>query len=366
MWLNFAAVIAALGANAAFRIANTARPANDYLFASVLPERNMFTYNVEAGGMTVRSTMAGLVAMDSPYPPGGFIDLSTFREGTTKIGNEVALSEQALRTLQEMVMRLNITRQPTNEAIQQEALNFLNKVVLQPHLDRFEWLRGQALRGRIEWAFNGKALNINYGIPAANKLELRTGTDGYGGSSSKLWDDIAALRKALRYKQRALIATTETIDLIRFNPANFLVNVGEANGVFTFRRINDAGQFTADVGDQFSVIAYDKEGEIIDPANPTQTIKVPFHKSGVLLAIGENSAPGFVPGQGSTEPAEDSIELGYTHIAPTVEGGGAPGRWAQLYTPEAAPWALHGRGVTNGLPVITSPEKLATAETVLE
>jgi hypothetical protein len=364
MWLNFVAVIAALGANAVFRIANVARPPGDYLFATLLPERNLFTYNVEAGGMTVRGTMPGLVGMDSPYPPGGYIDMSTFFERTAKIANHVALSEQALRTLQEMVMRLGINRAPTNDVIQRDVLNFLDKVVLQPHLDRMEWLRGQALLGSISWEFAGKSLSINYGLPPGNVLTPRTGNDAYGGSTSKLWEDIAALRKALRYRQRALIATTATIDKIRFNTINSLVAISEVNGVFTFRRINTNGQFTADAGDVFSIIAYDKEGEVIDPANPAgPTIKVPFFPDGKLLAIGENTQAGYVPGMGSTQPAEDAVELGYTHIAPTTEGGGQPGRWAQLFTPEAAPWSLHGRAVTNGLPVITNADKIAVATT---
>lgn len=363
MWLNFAAVIAALGANAAFRIANAARVPGDYLFATLLPERNLYSYNVEAGGMTVRGTMAGMVGMDSPYPPGGFIDISTFAEKTTKIANEVALSEQALRTLQEMVMRLAINRQPTTQVVTDEVLNFLNKVVLQPHMDRMEWLRGQALRGSINWEFGGKQLSISYGIPTANILTQRTGNDGYGGSSSKLWEDVSALRRVLRQRNRAIIATSATIDLIRYNPANSLATINEVNGVFTFRRLNTQGQFTQDVGDQFSLIAYDKEGEIIDPANPAQTIKVPFHKDGVLLAIGENGQSGYVPGMGSNDQSDDAINLGYTHIAPTTEGGGAPGRWAQLYTPEAAPWSLRGRAVTNGLPVIEAPDKIAIART---
>ena len=43
-----------------------------------------------------------------------------------------------------------------------------------------------------------------------------------------------------------------------------------------------------------------------------------------LLAIGTGVNAGYVVGAGSRAPQE--YELGYTHIAPTVEASGAPGR----------------------------------------
>jgi len=46
-----------------------------------------------------------------------------------------------------------------------------------------------------------------------------------------------------------------------------------------------------------------------------------------------------------------------------VEGNGQPGRWARVYTPQDEPWQLKGQGVTNGLPVIENPEKLAVIST---
>lgn len=366
MWLNFSAVITALGANAAFRIMNTARAANDYLFATLLPERNMFGYTVESGNMTIRGTMAGLVGMDSPYPPGGNIEVSTFMERTAKIANEVTLTEQALRTLQEMVMRLRINGTPTNDVLQREVLNFLDKVVVQPHLDRMEWLRGQALTGALDWEFNGKTLTVDYGFPGANKPAQRTGTAGYGGSASVLWSDVRLARKRLRNRVRAFIATTETIDMIRYNSVNSAVVVSEVNGNYGFRRINATGQFTADAGDSFNIIAYDAEGDILNPAAPNVVVREPFLADGIILAIGEGGSTGYQVGAGSAPVTpNDDVALGYTHIAPTVEGGGQPGRWAQLYTPEMAPWELHGRGVTNGLPVIEGYDKVVVLKTVM-
>ncbi len=363
MNLNFAAVIAALGANAAFKIANAARVAADYLFATLLPERLMPTYDVKDGTMTVRSTMAGLVGMDSPYPPGGVIDVSTFLEGTAKLGNHVPLSEQALRTLQDMLLRLNAAGRDTSQFAQVEALNFLDKAIIQPHMDRAEWLRGQALLGSINWEFGGKSLVVDYGIPAANILAARVGNDGYGGSASKFWVDLRALKRALKGNVRAYIVSPNTLDMIRYNAVNNLTAVNEVGGTVTFRKVNANGQFTQDTGDTVTLIAYEKEGEVLDPLNSSVAKHVPFMLDGKIIAVGNNTRPGYVVGGGSTDNPADDKGLGYTHVAPTTEGGGQPGRWAQLYVPEATPWLLAGRGASNVLPVVEAPSKLAVATT---
>jgi hypothetical protein len=371
MELDFRAAIAALGPDGAFRIANAARPPADYLFNTLLPERPMPTYHVDSGSMTVRSTMAGLVGMDSPYPPTGYAEMSAFLEQTAKIANEVKLTEQTLRHMQDFMMRFRLGGGNTNEAMANELLNFMDKVVLQPHLDRAEWLRGQALVfGEIDWTFNGKPLLVNYGVPAGNFLATRAGADGYGGASSKFWADIRALRRAIRGGIRAIIAHPDTIDMVRYNEANQMVATAESAGSITFRRYvrnavtGDAvaGQFSSDSGDTVQFILYDREGELLLPAGGTAV--VPFMERGKLLAVGNNTADGYRPGMGSiTEDVTDSNNLGYTHLAPTVEGQGRPGRWADTFVPENAPWSLHGRAVQNILPVVEAPAKIAVATT---
>lgn len=364
MNLNFAAAIAALGADGAFRIAAGARPPSDYLFNTLLPERNMPTYDVKSGYMIVRSTMAGMVGMDSPYPPGGAIDVSTFLENTAKLANYVPLSEQALRTLQDMVRRMGDTNGfDVNKFAITESLNFLDKVIIQPHLDRAEWLRAQALLDQLDWMFGGIELKVSYGVPDENKLAAHTGADGYGGSTSKFWVDVRALKRALKGNVRAFIVSPATLDMIRYNDANKLVAVNEVGGTVTFRKINANGQFTQDTGDTVTLIGYEKEGEVLDPANPGKTKHVPFMPDGKLLAVGNNTRSGFIVGQGSTENPEDDKSLGYTHVAPTTEGQGQMGRWSQLFVPEAAPWSIAGRGASNVLPVIEAPTKIAIATT---
>jgi hypothetical protein len=365
MNVNFRAILAAMGPGAAFRIANTARTAADYLFAQLLPEQTKFSYDIQSGNMTIRATMAGLVGMDSPYPPGGAIDTRTFAERTAKIANEVPLNEQTLRALQEMVMRLQLNNAPTNDAVTRQVLNFVQKIIVQPHLDTMEWLRGQALvTGAIDWTFGKIRLQVDYGVPVGNFLTNRTGNNAYGGSTSKFWDDIRTIRRTLG-SVRTIIAHPTTIDEIRYNPVNAVITIDEGAGGVRMRKVNSDGVPTQDVSDVITLVAYDKEADVLDPTGAGVTVKVPFMPTGKLLGVGNNQQSGFSinVGAGGTDDLEAQNALGYTHIAPTIEGGGRPGRWADVFTPEHEPYKIIGRGVTNGLPVIEAPEKIVVAST---
>jgi hypothetical protein len=112
---------------------------------------------------------------------------------------------------------------------------------------------------------------------------------------------------------------------------------------------------------RITLIPYGLEGEIFDLANPGQTVTVPFMARGKVLFVGSETRPRFIIGEGSTPEVQNA--LGYTHLAPTVEGGGRPGRWSRVYTPESEPWSLEAQGVSNGLPVIESPDRIVVAST---
>jgi hypothetical protein len=368
MYLNFIEAIAALGPDAAFRIANAVRPPTNYLFNTLLPERNMSSYYIDSGNMTVRATMAGLVGMDSPYPPGGMVEVSTFLEQSAKMAIDVPLHEGTLRQIQEMLNLVAGGGGNTKEALSQEALNFLSKVIVQALMDRAEWLRGKALvTGAINWTFNKKNLLVDYGVPAANFLTSRTGNDAYNGSASKFWTDVRAAQRALRYSVRAVIAHSDTINAIVDNTVNNALIVSQSVGGMTLRRYKDVAGNTvpsADTRDAITLIAYDEEGEIFDPTDPSSTITVPFMPTGKLLFVGNNNRSGYRVGQGSTDDPTEDVALGYTHVAPTVEGG-SPGRWARLFTPEGQPWQLRGQGVQNLLPVIEAPAKIVVATSTI-
>lgn len=368
MDFNFSEAIRNLPPGAAFRVMNEARPPSDYLFNSILPEQTGFDYQVGTGTMTVRSTMAGMVTMDAPYPESGLINATTFNESTCKIANSATLTEAAIRKMQQMIAQLTLSQRPTVPFIQTEALNFIDKIILQGHFDTTEWLRGQALSaGAIDWTFGTSRLQVDYGVPAANKLAARTGNDGYGGSASYFWADIRSARRLLKNNVRAFLAHPNTIDMIRYNPVNNLVVTAESQGTITFQRkqtttdgssINFLSQ---DSGDQVTLISYGLEGEVYDPNTIGSTLRIPFFPVGKLVAIGNNQGTSYIVGAGSTPVIEN--RLGYTHIAPTVEGGGVPGRWAEVLVPEAAPWSFMGRGAANILPVIEAPEKIVILTT---
>lgn len=364
---SFFNALAQLGADAAFRVARAARPAAEYLFATILPERQRNSYYVEDGTMRIVPTMAGLVAMDSPYPPGGVVEISTFLEESAKIANSNTIPEKALREIQAMVQQLALGGGNTNEALVREALNFLDKVILQPHMDTMEWLRGQALvYGQINWTFNNKNLLIDYGIPAANLLTTRTiaSTEAYGESGSVFWGDVREARKLLKYDLRIAMAHPETIDVILGNTANSFEVLQQADSGIQIRKlVGSLERPSSDNRDIITLVPYGLEGSLLDPANPGTPTAVPFLPLGKILFIGSGERRGYVVGEGATNEPEADLELGYTHIAPTVEGNGAPGRWARLFTPEGRPWQLQGDGVTNGVPVIRNNEKIVVAST---
>ncbi len=206
MEFDLRAALESLDGEEVFQIANEARPARNYLFNSILPNRNMDTYDVEGGNMTIRTTMAGLSGMDSEYNEAGAAESSEFNGKTGKITIKGVLPEKFLRKLQAAMVRLLARRMDTTELIQTTALNFVNKIILQAMLDREEWLKGQALfTGKIDWTYKGKHLFADYGVPADHFLPARTGEDRYGGSTSKLWEDIFLLQQKLDYDVRAFI-----------------------------------------------------------------------------------------------------------------------------------------------------------------
>lgn len=373
MNLDFTTAIADLGPGAAMRIANAARPPAEYLLASILPEMPKESYQVDSASMTVRATMAGLSGMDSPYPAGGAVEMARFLEQTAKLSIDVALPEQAIRQLQQMLLRLQYAGGNTLETVQSEALNFYDKVVLQAMIDRDEWLRGQALSsGALAWTFGQKALAVSYGIPAANVLTPRTtgGSDAYHQAGSGWWDDYRSAWSLLGGIS-AIVTSKNTAEIIVNNSAHniqvadYSENAGTS--VYTVRRLTsrDGVLTLADARDAFQIFAYNMEGEIRDPSNPGQTTKVQFYPDEKVTFVGRPNRSVYRVGEGSTMGPDADARVGYTHMAPTVEGGGTPGRWGRLYTPEDRPWELRGQAVENSLPVIEFAEKIVIAESEL-
>lgn len=366
-----AAIQALQGANAPFTLANGAIPGPAYLLSQFLPELPSFEYDAKSSNMTIRATMATLVGMDSPYPAGGAIETSAFAEKTYKIANNVELPEVLLRQLQAMLIRVIATGGSGIQESVNTALNFLNKIIIQPHLDRAEWLRGLALStGAISWTANEIVMAVDYGVPAGNFLTARTGADGYGGSTSKFWTDIRAARSKLGGQVAAFLMHQDTKEMILANDANNIKILSENpnDGTFTIVRYKSIAGTTVestDARDRAAFITYSREADLLDPANPSRTKAVKLFPTGVITAIGTYNANRFVVGQGGTQPPANpsAPQIGYTHLAPTVEGGGSPGRWAELFQDPNRPWTFGGRAVTNLLPVIDAPERIVLLTT---
>lgn len=373
----FRQILLALGLSFAFRLINEARVPGEYVLNTILPEVGNSSYQAKSGTMTVFATMAGLAGKDSPYPETGFVEVRDFTEETAKIAGRIRLPETALREIQAIVQsaRNNSLNSgagsPTalaagNQSLTETVLNFTNLVLLQSHLDSMEWLRGQALsKGEIDWTFNKKRLKVDYGLPAANKV-ARTGNNGYGGSTSKFWEDLRTAKRKLGIL-RAVIMHPDTYDMIISNSVNNIEVLSDNdNGIAELTRlVGNAERRTTDARDRLRLLRYGLEGSIIDPADNTKLKNLPFVAPGKIIYVGQTNARGFrlAVGAGSQQRPNTGLELGYTHISPTVEGNGQIGRWGEVYTPENEPYALEGRAVTNGLPVIESIEKLFIAET---
>jgi len=249
----------------------------------------------------------------------------------------------------------------------QEVFNFTAKVLVQSHIDTAEYLRGQALMyGNIDWTFGDVNLNIDYGIPNEHVLNTRTisSGDAYSESGSTFWADHKQAVQALGFNYQGPYMHYNTFQAIIENEANDIQIVEENAPVFQIARFrrdengNRTEMLSRDTRDRASVVVYSQEAEIIDPANPEQTQTVPFIEPGRIFYVGEGKTDDFRVGTGSTEAANLEFDLGYTHLGPTVEGNGQPGRWANVYTPQGQEWQLIGQGVQNMLPVIENEERL--------
>jgi len=359
--------------NFAFEIANGVRAPDRYLFSDVLPVRNRTTYKVENGSLTVRPTMAGVTGMDAPYAPSGHMDFTTFLERTAKITNEVSFPEKALRELQRTVRTLDVNSAQAKEQVVESVMNFTAKVLVQAHIDTAEYLRGQALQyGKIDWSFGNIDLTVDYGIPSSHKLNTKTGTDAYGGSTSKWWDDHLKAQERLGYNYDGPYMHVQTFHDIVENPENDIQIVQQNENVFNLARLkrdengNRTEMQSNDTRERAEVTVYTEEGEMIDPSDPDTTIRVPFMEPGRVFWVGQGKTDSFRVGTGATDAAELEYDLGYTHMGPTVEGNGQPGRWANTYVPEGQEWQLIGQGVQNMLPVIENPERLVLSSTELQ
>lgn len=372
MIIDFKGILDALEDTEIFTLANDARPGENRLFNAVLPEVQRRGYSAKGGSMTIRSTMAKLVGMDSPYPKSGVGSRTDFEHKIAKMAIEMPFPEEYLRELREMVNDYFNNTIDDERQILETMFNFTDKLLVQPHLDTAEWLRAQALiTGAIDWQSDDIHLEVDYAIPTENFLAPRTGGDAYGGVTSKFWEDWQTIQRILKNRVRGVFMNTTTLQAIMYNPVNNVVpiRVDELAGVFEFQRYVVRGGNTVvsdDIRDRIQIFTYDDAGEVLDEASLQSgaTKNVPFVPDGAILAIGANDNRAFTIGSGSTDESQQTpLTIGYTHVGPTEEGNGRLGRWANAFVPQGREWQFVGQSVQNLLPVIQRPDLIVNATT---
>jgi len=353
------------------RLSNAARTPANYYLTAILPERDVNSYVARGGSMRVRSTMAGVVGLDSKDPEGGAMDVSRFMENIAKIAISSRLQEQTIIEIQQLAAAAVIAGGNTRDIAVNAVLNFVAKMLLQPHYDRREWMRAQVLfLTSINWQFIGVDLQVDYGVPSANILPTRTGAAAYDGSASVFWDDWKAARRKHGAAFRGAIATRETVDAIIYNPVNKVTVLADEDNMVSIVRYVGADDGlrppSNDARERAQFVVYDKEGEIWDLDAPGTTKKVKMVPDGVLGFFASNDRSGeFIVGEGATEDPENDRAIGYSHIGPTVENNGRTGIWTDVRVPDDMPQHLEGRARGRFLPVIENPDKVFLTSTTI-
>lgn len=352
------------GDNFAFKIARSRVTPSEYLFNTILPQTELPTYNVKGGSMRIYPTMAQLMPMDTPPKPIGAMETSFFDENTSKFGGTMHFPEERIREMSEYANHLaalgiseglsvGSIRESNAKQILQNLIGF-SEVLLKAQWDNLENLRGQALTtGALSLSNSGLELSVDYDIPSTNKIS-RTSTNAYHSTSSKFWTDIRfAYTKLSRFR---IIMNSKTYYSIIDNDVNKIRvdgDLGDTRSIVRYTGTNEVN--STDRRDRTLVTLYDKSGSGITPKG-TMVAK-PFLPDGKIILVGEQEPDGFELLEGSTPNPENSFKLGYTHVAPTVEGG-RPGIWSRIFTPEGKPYQLLGETVVNALPIITNPKKI--------
>lgn len=382
MNLTWASIIAALSAgNALLRIANAAPSAQEYLGPRFLPRVQMPDFDVSGGQMEIRTVMAGHVGMDSKLPKGSAIQLRSTDHKVAKLGMSVELGEEPARNLHKLLLMAQAGQTGTRgvqDYMGEAGLNLYEKGVVQSLDDSAEYLTLQALmRGKVDWTFNGRQLKADYKVPAENKINL-TGAKRFSGPESGFWGAVSKGEKTLRGSV-GILASLNTVQDILDNPVHRIQIVSDTwspqRNIRTVQirkmprmvALADGGvgytaESTSDEQTSCTLIGYGREGQIIDPTTPGETIGVQMAPDNVIAMLGRDNTNQLISVNG-TPLSTDSA--GYYHVAPTVEGmwRGAPlGRWARLYTPEEDPYLLVAEGVENGLPVIRNGARLFIIE----
>jgi hypothetical protein len=375
MDINLASVLLTLRGARIQTLGNTQLPDSQYVFNSLLPDQATPGYKFQGGAIKASGSVASAVPMDTPFPEGGFLGISTLEGNTIKLGLSVTLPEAVQRRVRELLDQLQLGRVTGSaEAILgNAAINFVQDMIVRPHDDMREYLKARAIsEGIVNFKSNGVTINIDYSIPTANKFATRSGTAHYGGTASAFNSDMQLARQKLGYNIRGVLMNMQTLDLILLNEANKLVIQSETvsdDGMVRVVQVRRAVKnaegiavgFDQNPNFSYTLTGYARELEMRDLANPNNpTIKVPMMNLGRVAVIGRYLRRDILRAR-TGNSANDS--LGYYHVGPTEEGKGVLGRWLQVYSPENQQETVIVKGCENSAPAFDAPERVVLLQT---
>jgi hypothetical protein len=371
--------------NFAFRLARNANLTGDYLFSKLLPRENRNDWQTTGGSLTITPTILGDVAMDSDPAPMGNMQASSFFENISKFGGQMFFNEKQQRELIMWENNIRIeagrnglsgsgdidgqfrsladTGRADNTTVNGRRINTLLAIVesvKKSNWDTGEWLCGEAFtEGEIVYNFSGLEMNIDYRIPAAN-IKTYAGNDRFDQSTSKWWEFVRFCYSTLE-NPRFYMNQNSYLDVVD-NDVNGIREIDITGKVRRLERYrSDAITQKNDARERMSVEVYNKAGSIMNPATKSLVSK-PFLKDKRVVVVGElNTSEIELTLGGMTDP-DNELRMGYQHIGPTIEGGGRPGIYANIYALPQKPQQLFVDTYTNMLPVIANPKKIIIAK----
>lgn len=374
------------GDNFAFRLARNANMPQDYLFNRMLPRENRATWHTTGGTMTITPTILGDVAMDSDPAPMGNLAATLFSENISKFGGQMFFNEQQQRELIQMEdeARLNALRngmgggagdidgqfrmfaetgRADNGTVNGRRINTLLGIVKSiqiSHWNTSEFNAGEAMtEGKLQYNFSDLEMNIDYKIPTTNIFDY-AGNDRFDQSASKWWTFVRAVNRILK-NPMFYMNSNSYFDIVD-NDVNKIQEIDITGNVRRLRKYrDDAIVQKNDANERMSVNIYDKAGSIMDVESKSLVSK-PFLKDKRVVVVGELQADVIELTLGGMEDPDNNLRVGYTHIGPTVEGGGRSGIYANIYTLPQKPQQLFTDTYVNMLPVILNPKKIIIAK----
>lgn len=374
------------GDNFAFRRARNANPPSSYLFSTrVLPRMNKPTWQVRGGTLTITPTELKLVAMDSIPAPIGNLESTFYSETISKFGGQMFFNEKQQKEMIEaeqdarlmaslggraiagdidtQINMVSVTGRADGETINGARINRILGIVdfiRAAHWNTSESLAGEALtEGKLDEDFSGLGININYDLPVEN-IVTYAANDRFDQSASKWWEFVRFCYK--KFKNPQFYGNSNTYFSIAENPVNAIREQYITGDVRPMSKYypNVITQ-KEDANERMNFNIYDNAGAVMDAPNKT-LISKPFLKDRRVIVIGDLQTSQIELVQGGVTDPDNNLMLGYTHVGPSVEGGGQPGIYANIYTKEEMPMQLHVLTYVNMLPIIQNPKKLIIAK----